>query len=99
MNRLARPPSLFVTTLILLATLCLTANVHAQIPTKEQRAAMQACRDDASKLCAGVKPGGGRIAICLQEKKASLTPGCLTQIEKLEVCGADTKRPCKDLGK
>ena len=99
MNRLSRPPSLFVTTLILLATLCLTENVHAQIPTKEQRAAMQACRDDASKLCAGVKPGGGRIAICLREKKPSLTPDCLTQIEKLEVCGADTKRPCKDSGK
>ncbi len=99
MNRLSRPSGLLFTSLILITTLCLTANVHAQIPTKEQRAAMQACRDDASKLCAGVKPGGGRIAICLQEKKASLTPGCLTQIEKLEVCGADTKRPCKDSGK
>lgn len=99
MNRLCRPPGLFVTSLILLTTLSLTTNVHAQIPTKEQRAAMQACRDDASKLCAGVKPGGGRIAICLQEKKARLTPVCLTQIEKLEVCGADTKRPCKDIGK
>ena len=67
--------------------------------SSEIREAMQACRDDASKLCAGVKPGGGRIAICLREKKASLTPDCLTQIEKLEVCGADTKRPCKDPGK
>ena len=99
MNRLARSPGLFVTSLILLTALSLTTNVHAQIPTKEQRAAMQACRDDASKHCAGVKPGGGRIAICLQEKKVSLAPDCLTQIEKLEVCGADTKRPCKDLAK
>ena len=99
MNRLSSPPGLFALSLVLFAALSLTTNVQAQIPTKEQRAAMQACRDDASKLCAGVKPGGGRIAICLQEKKASLTPGCLTQIEKLEVCGADTKRPCKDSGK
>lgn len=60
---------------------------------------MQACREDASELCAGVKPGGGRMAICLREKKTSLTPNCLVQIEKLEVCGADTKRPCKDIGK
>ena len=94
MNRLSRPPSLFVMSLVLFAALSLSMTVHAQIPTKEQRAAMQACRDDAIKLCAGVTPGGGRIAICLQEKKASLTPGCLTQIEKLDVCGADTKRPC-----
>ena len=99
MNRLARPPGVFASSLVLFAALSLTTNVHAQIPTKEQRAAMQACRDDAGKLCAGVKPGGGRIAICLQEKKVSLTPNCLTQIEKLEVCGADTKRPCKDPGK
>ena len=84
---------------VLFAALSLSMTVHAQIPTKEQRAAMQACRDDASKHCAGVKPGGGRIAICLREKKASLTPDCLTQIEKSEVCGADTKRPCKDSGK
>ncbi|WP_146183129.1 cysteine rich repeat-containing protein [Limnohabitans sp. Bal53] len=99
MNRLARPPGLFVTSLILLTALTLTTNVHAQIPTKEQRAAMQACREDASKHCAGVMPGGGRMAICLREKKASLTPGCSTQIEKLEVCGADTKRACNESGK
>lgn len=99
MNRLARPPGLFVTSLILLTALTLTTNVQAQIPTKEQRTAMQACREDASKHCAGVIPGGGRMAVCLQEKKASLTPGCLTQIEKLEICGVDTKRPCKDSGK
>lgn len=95
MNRLSRPIGVIASSLILYAAWTLTANVHAQIPSKAQRAAIQACREDASKLCAGVKPGGGRLAICLQEKKASLSPACLTQIEKLEICGNDTNRPCQ----
>ena len=34
----------------------------------------QACRADAQKLCAGAKPGGGRVMACLKQHEAELSP-------------------------
>jgi len=46
----------------------------------DEAAAMAAMRDgcaaDAQKLCAGVKPGGGRILACLKQHKAELSDQC-----------------------
>jgi hypothetical protein len=38
--------------------------------------ARSACGGDISTLCAGVAPGGGRIAQCLAANAASLSPAC-----------------------
>lgn len=35
-----------------------------------------ACQADAEKLCAGVKPGGGRIVQCLAKQLDKLSPEC-----------------------
>lgn len=35
-----------------------------------------ACQADAEKLCAGVKPGGGRIVQCLAKQADKLSPEC-----------------------
>lgn len=40
------------------------------------RAAMQACRADASSLCSGVERGGGRILACLKQHESELSSGC-----------------------
>jgi hypothetical protein len=34
------------------------------------------CRDDAAKLCAGIEPGGGRLAKCLRGHEAELGEPC-----------------------
>jgi hypothetical protein len=41
----------------------------------------EACEDDALRLCAGVKPGGGRILKCLRENANELSPECKAKME------------------
>lgn len=60
----------------------------------------EVCRADADKLCQGVQPGQGRIAGCLVDKKAQLSPGCRQAIEdgeRRQPCFADVQRLCKDV--
>ena len=59
-------------------------------------ATMQACRADYGKLCAGIQPGGGRVAECLQGHAAELTPACKAAMDQLGNCGQEVKRICGD---
>jgi hypothetical protein len=36
----------------------------------------KACKADVKRMCAGVKPGGGRLLQCLHEHDADLSPVC-----------------------
>lgn len=46
--------------------------------------AADACERDAEKVCATVTPGEGRIAQCLIENKASVSPGCRAEVAVFE---------------
>lgn len=35
-----------------------------------------ACQADIRKLCAGIRPGGGRIQNCFREKQDQVSTGC-----------------------
>ena len=48
----------------------------------EARGAVQACRDDAQKLCADVKPGRGRMIKCLKTHQSELSSGCAAALAK-----------------
>lgn len=39
-----------------------------------------ACRDDVSKFCKDVQPGGGRIMECLKEHQNELSPECKSRM-------------------
>ncbi|MFG1397750.1 cysteine rich repeat-containing protein [Roseixanthobacter pseudopolyaromaticivorans] len=44
------------------------------------KAALEACRTDAQKLCASVQPGGGRIMQCPQKQTDQISEGCRTAL-------------------
>ena len=72
----------------------------AQAEDMENRGA---CRADAKKLCKDVQPGGGRMAMCLKQHEAELSPGCKERMaeakkerkELADACKADVENLCK----
>ncbi len=62
-----------------------------------------ACRADMQKLCKGIQPGGGRVAMCLKQHESELSPGCRERMaeareegkEFIEACKADAETVCK----
>ena len=55
----------------------------AQAPSQQAVAdARAACETDIQKLCAGVKPGGGRILVCLKQHKDQVSDGCKQAVAK-----------------
>jgi len=45
--------------------------------------ARAACETDIQKLCTGVKPGGGRILVCLKQHKDQVSDGCKQAVMKV----------------
>jgi hypothetical protein len=62
--------------LSIMATMCV-AGTTAMAQTAANPALQAACRADVQRLCAGVQPGGGRIAQCLKAHVNEVSPGCL----------------------
>ncbi|KAG1660746.1 hypothetical protein FOA52_010620 [Chlamydomonas sp. UWO 241] len=52
----------------------------------------EACKDDAAKLCADVKNGGGRVQGCLRDKRLQLSWSCEEQLFRQEMENADDIR-------
>lgn len=64
-----------------------------------------ACRADAERLCAGIPPGGGRIAACLKANEGQVSAGCRAELASVarkvkefgEVCEDDVRSLCPDV--
>ncbi|MEW5311456.1 MAG: hypothetical protein WDW38_003170 [Sanguina aurantia] len=52
----------------------------------------EACQTDATKLCADVKAGGGRVQACLRDKRSQLEWVCEEQLFRQEVENSDDLR-------
>jgi len=63
------------------------------------------CREDAKKFCGNVQPGGGRIARCMKENEAQLSPACQSAMKQAEQrvrevreeCEGDAKKFCQGI--
>jgi hypothetical protein len=53
-----------------------------------------ACRADVSAHCAGTRPGAGRIAACLKQHEAQLSPDCKAQIGVIAECSQQVQKIC-----
>ncbi len=64
-----------------------------------------ACRSDAERVCANVRPGAGRIPTCLTRNDYALSPQCFAEVKKVETarekvvalekeCKPDAERLC-----
>jgi len=49
----------------------------------EMKEIKDACADDVQQYCAGMKPGGGRIAHCLKAHQDKLSAECKTALEQM----------------
>jgi len=74
-----------------LSALVLTAGVAlaADQPPTTTRAS---CKADAAALCPGVQPGAGRVAACLKENEAKVSPACKDALAKMKDKKAQSKQ-------
>jgi hypothetical protein len=52
------------------------------VPARAQ--ALAYCKADAERLCAGEKPGGGRLAKCLKAHENEVSIGCAKELKKIK---------------
>jgi hypothetical protein len=96
--------NVFAATAFALLAAGLVAQAGAQDSAKAGKGSGP-CAEDAKKLCAGMEPGGGRIARCMKEHEAELSPACHSQIQAAkerieqvkEECKADAEKFCKGI--
>src|SRR5215470_9952217 len=53
------------------------------------------CREDAKKFCGNVQPGGGRIARCMKENEAQLSPACQSAMKEAQQRFEEFSKDCK----
>ena len=49
----------------------------------EMKEIKEACADDVQQFCAGMRPGGGRVAHCLKGHQDKLSAECKTALEQM----------------
>jgi Cysteine rich repeat len=57
-------------------------SLACQLALVKARAVRKACKAEAKKNCADIRPGGGRIEACLKDHFADLSDGCKETISQ-----------------
>lgn len=87
MKRLTRPIR------ILAAGILVTAGATADFAFANDDP-LRSCRTDYRQFCDAVRPGGGRIAACLKQHLAELSPSCRASMSTITECGEQAKALC-----
>lgn len=71
--------------ILAIALVLAAGTASAQQISRQQLAGLRAaCETDLKTYCAGIQPGGGRIAQCLRTNAASLSQPCKDQLLALQ---------------
>jgi hypothetical protein len=57
---------------------------------------LQLCTDDAKTLCKGVRPGGGRLQMCLKKNEAKLSEPCKKTVASVDTQVKEVGQACAD---
>lgn len=57
------------------------------------RSEANVCAQDSKKFCAGIEPGKGQLAKCLEDYKAQLSPACAKELQEFKA-KTGSKNPC-----
>jgi hypothetical protein len=68
-----------------------TALVLAVGAVQAQPRRLAACQSDLQTLCAGIQPGGGRIAQCLKAHADQVSQGCKTALAERRAARRDQR--------
>ncbi|HEY4185787.1 MAG TPA: cysteine rich repeat-containing protein [Polyangia bacterium] len=74
-----RPPSSLILFALLASSAAGLARAEDAAPAHKSLIGTR-CKDDMAKLCAGVEPGGGKLAKCLRGHEADLSEPCKTAL-------------------
>lgn len=70
----------YATAIFLMATAAASAQ---QLSMSDKLTLRDNCKQDIQKLCPDIKPSGGELLACVQEKKAELSQQCSTTLADL----------------
>jgi hypothetical protein len=70
------------TSQLVLSALALSATVAFAADQPPSTGPRAICKADVATLCSGVQPGGGRIAGCLKQNEAKVSPACKDALAK-----------------
>lgn len=64
--------------LLSLALISLPGSAHAQ------GGPLAYCKEDAARLCPGVRPGGGKLIGCLKQHENQVSVGCAKELKAVK---------------
>jgi hypothetical protein len=56
---------------------------------QDREAIIHACAGDVERLCAGVRPGNGRIKTCMKSKIAKVSAPCINSVLRAIAAGKE----------
>ena len=88
------PDALVAASLLLVLSATAAASAERSLTPAQKQAAValrDACGDDYRRLCAGVRPGGGRVLRCFEDHATDLSPRCSASLEEARRLRAEVK--------
>ncbi|MDO6966350.1 hypothetical protein [Rhizobium alvei] len=68
----------------LFLVLAASTSQAAQLNKQDMQAIRDVCQSDVMRLCFGVRPGGGRLKQCIDDKRDRLSEPCRAKLAEVE---------------